>query len=49
MSRYDDDSMINPVKANGLSTEHAAAILVFAALLFLILVRRGFRGITVSA
>lgn len=46
--RYDSD-MVNPVKTGGLSTEHAAAVLVFAALLFLILVRRGFRGVDLSA
>lgn len=31
-----------------LSTPHAAAVLVFASLLFLILIRRGFRGISVG-
>jgi hypothetical protein len=37
----------NPIKAGqGWSTEHMAAIIVFGALLFLILVSRGFRGVS---
>lgn len=33
----------------GLTTEHAAAVIVIGALVFLAVVRRGFRGIGVSA
>ncbi|HET7414759.1 MAG TPA: hypothetical protein VFI97_03585 [Arthrobacter sp.] len=32
----------------GLDTQHAAAIIVLLALALLILIRRGFRGVTVS-
>lgn len=32
--------------ASGITTEHAVAVVVIGALLFLILVRRGFRGIS---
>jgi hypothetical protein len=42
-----DDNLTNPVKGVGaFSTEHAAAALVVGSLLFLILVRRGFRGVS---
>lgn len=44
MSRYESD-MTHPVKSGGLSTEHAAAVIVLACLAFLILIRRGFRGV----
>lgn len=35
-----------PVKGQGFTVEYAAAIVVIGALVFLILVRRGFRGIS---
>lgn len=41
-----DEEMVTNV--GGLSTEHMAAALVFGALGFLILVRRGFRGVAVN-
>ena len=38
----------HPVKGvTGLSTEHAAGIIVIGSLVVLILIRRGFRGVTV--
>lgn len=40
------DEYANPVKGGGISTEHAAAVVVLGALAFLILVRRGFRGVS---
>lgn len=40
MPQYDDG---NP--AQGFTTEHAAAVVVIGALVFLILIRRGFRGV----
>lgn len=39
---------INPVSANGLSTPQAAAALVIGSLVGLIIIRRGFRGVSVS-
>lgn len=33
-----------PASAGGLDTQHAAAMIVFVALGFLIMIRRGFRG-----
>lgn len=39
---------INPLAANGLSTPQAAAALVIGSLVGLILIRRGFRGLSVS-
>lgn len=38
----------NPIKGGGFSTEHVAGGLVIAALIFLVLVRRGFRGVSVG-
>ncbi len=38
----------NPVKMGGLSTEHAAAVLVIGALVALVAIRGGFRGVSVS-
>jgi hypothetical protein len=35
-----------PVKGQGFTTEYATAAVVFGALLFLIMVRRGFRGVS---
>lgn len=45
MQSYADDGM-NPVKGSGLTTAHATGIVVFAALAFLILIKRGFRGVS---
>lgn len=39
---------LDKFKSNGIESNWAAAILVFAALGFLILVKRGFRGVTVG-
>jgi len=39
---------INPVGANGLGTPQACAALVLGSLVGLILIRRGFRGLSVS-
>lgn len=45
---YESD-MTTGVKGIGsLSTEHAAGIIVIGSLLFIILVRRGFRGVNVG-
>ena len=41
-------SQDNPVKGNGLSTEHATAALVIGCLVGLFLIRRGFRGVNVG-
>jgi hypothetical protein len=38
----------HPVKGQGFTTEYAAAILIFGSLLFLIMIRRGFRGVNVG-
>lgn len=47
MDYSDQQAMINPVRGNmtGLTTEHAAAVVVLGSLAFLILIRRGFRGV----
>jgi hypothetical protein len=37
-----------PVKGQGLTTEHAAAAVVLGSLCALIAIRRGFRGVSVS-
>lgn len=37
-----------PVKGAGFSTEHTTAAVVIGALVFLILIRRGFRGVSVG-
>jgi hypothetical protein len=42
----DDAEMVNPVKPLGLTTEHSAAVIVIGSLLALILIRRGFRGVS---
>lgn len=39
-------SMEHPVKGQGFTTEYAAAVVVLGALLFLILIKRGFRGVS---
>jgi hypothetical protein len=38
----------HPVKGQGFTTEYASAALVFGALIFLIMVRRGFRGASIG-
>ena len=46
---YEPDSqMVNPVKSAGMSTEYAAGVIVIAALVFLVAVNRGFRGVSIS-
>jgi hypothetical protein len=47
MDYSDQQAMVNPVRGGGagLSTEHAAAVVVIGSLVFLILIRRGFRGV----
>jgi hypothetical protein len=49
MDYGDNQAMINPVRGSGsgLTTEHAAAVVVIGSLVFLILIRRGFRGVGV--
>lgn len=44
----DSSDYTHPVKGQGFTTEYASAILVFGALAFLIMVRRGFRGASVG-
>lgn len=49
MEYSDNGNLVNPVvDGRGLSTEHAAAVLVIGALAILILIRRGFRGVSVG-
>ena len=43
-----ESDMTNPIGATWWSTEHVAGALVIGALLFLILVGRGFRGVSVG-
>lgn len=43
-----DNVMVNPVKQGGLMTEHAAAAVVIGSLVFLVMIRRGFRGVSVG-
>jgi hypothetical protein len=46
---YEPDSeMVNPVKSSGMSTEYMAGVIVIGALVFLIAVNRGFRGVSIS-
>jgi hypothetical protein len=45
MQSYADDGM-NPVKGTGLTTAYASAVVVFAALAFLFVIKRGFRGVS---
>jgi hypothetical protein len=40
--------MDDSVKGTGLTTEYSTAIVVIGSLLFLILIRRGFRGVNVG-
>lgn len=48
MQQYEHDDGMNPVKANGITTAYASGIIVLGALLFLILIKRGFRGVSVG-
>lgn len=43
---YENDNLTSPVSAPVFSTEHVAAAVVIGSLLFLIAVRRGFRGVS---
>jgi hypothetical protein len=43
-----DNAMVNPVKQGGLSSEHAAAAVVIGSLVFLIMIRKGFTGVSVG-
>lgn len=43
-----DSTQNNPVKAGGVSTDRAAGIVVIAALVALIAINRGFRGVSVG-
>lgn len=46
---YGDQSstgMQNPIKGGGWGSDHSAAVLVIGMLVFLWLVRRGFRGVS---
>lgn len=45
---YEDNVLVNPVKGVGIDTPHVAAALVIGCLGFLVLVRRGFRGVNVA-
>jgi hypothetical protein len=44
VTTYSND--VNPVKTGGIMTEHAVAGLVLGALIALIMIRRGFRGVS---
>jgi hypothetical protein len=47
---YSNGPTDNPVRGmNGLTTEHAAAAVVIGCLVFLIAIRRGFSGVSVSS
>ena len=49
MGVYDPDNvMTNPVKTGGITTEHMAAAIVIGSLAGLILINRGFRGVSVG-
>lgn len=48
MAYEPDTQMVNPVKSNGMSTERMAGILVIGALVALIAINRGFRGVSVG-
>jgi hypothetical protein len=38
----------NPAMIGGWDTQHMAAVVIFGAMLFLFLIRRGFRGLSVG-
>ncbi len=46
MQNYSDDG--NPIKPSSLTVAHASGVVVIGALVFLILVKRGFRGVSVG-
>jgi len=47
---YDGDTtMVNPISDSGISTEKWAAILVLGAMVALIAINRGFRGVSVGS
>lgn len=48
MAYEPDTQMVNPVKSNGMSTERMAGVLVIGALVALIAINRGFRGVSVG-
>jgi hypothetical protein len=43
-----DGEMVNPIKTGNINTEQMAAALVIGALVFLIAISRGFRGVSVG-
>ncbi len=46
MQNYSDDG--NPIKPSTLTTAYASAVVVIGALVFLVLIKRGFRGVSVG-
>jgi hypothetical protein len=44
----EDTRLTNPITGSGWDTPEYAAVLVFGAMAFLYLVRRGFRGLSVG-
>lgn len=46
MDPQTDQRLTNPILGGGWDTQHAAAAIVFGAMLFLFLIRRGFRGLS---
>lgn len=43
-----NNTAVNPLKTGGASTEHMCAALVIGALIALIAINRGFRGVSVG-
>lgn len=43
-----EQEMINPVNTGGMDTDKMAGVLVITALVFLIAIQRGFRGVSIS-
>jgi len=43
-----DNVMTNPIKRGGITTEHATGIIVVGALVALVAINRGFRGVSVG-
>lgn len=48
MSYNPDQVMTNPVKSGGITTEHMTGAVVIGAMVGLILINRGFRGVSVG-
>lgn len=46
-SQDGDNTLTHPL-SGGIDTQHMAAFVVFGAMLFLFLIRRGFRGLSVG-